>query len=280
MKDGLLRILYWIIAGMLAAIPLSFLYYGVFSLFVYTEEEARLETENRLLRKEMPKVSKVLDSLEVCIDSLQKRDARIFRGLFNADIFSTDVLFEQYDRDPLVMAGRIEENLRYVTAALSDRSAVLPPLSFPLPVSESATFGASVGKKLNPFYKLEMYHDGLDIAASAGTAVLAVADGKVSSVKRSKGGKGNVVKLEHKGGYRSSYAHLDEIRVKAGQQVRAGTAIGTVGSSGRSFSPHLHYEMSRDTVILDPVHYLFGGISPEQYINILHTSALFGQSFD
>ena len=62
--------------------------------------------------------------------------------------------------------------------------------------------------------------------------------------------------------------------------VKKGKRIGYVGVSGNSFAPHLHYEVYRDTVVLDPVHYFFASVTPDEYVNMLIMSASTGQSMD
>jgi murein DD-endopeptidase MepM/ murein hydrolase activator NlpD len=137
-----------------------------------------------------------------------------------------------------------------------------------------------VGSKINPFYKVAMTHNGLDLIAPAGEAVYAAADGVVSEVTMSKKGLGNVVAIDHGNGYKTRYAHLADVVVRKGRKVKKGTKIGSVGVSGNSFAPHLHYEVLRDTLILDPVNYLFASVTPEEYLNMVIMSVSTGQSMD
>ena len=65
-----------------------------------------------------------------------------------------------------------------------------------------------------------------------------------------------------------------------GQKVLKGKQIGQVGMSGNSFAPHLHYEVMRDSVRLDPLNYMFASVSPEDYLGMLFMSSNTGQSMD
>ena len=65
-----------------------------------------------------------------------------------------------------------------------------------------------------------------------------------------------------------------------GRNVKRGTRLGYVGVSGNSFAPHLHYEVLRDTVVLDPVNHFFASVTPEEYMNMLVMSVSTGQSLD
>ena len=106
------------------------------------------------------------------------------------------------------------------------------------------------------------------------------ADGVVSDVIKSRKGLGNVVVVSHGGGYVTRYAHLADIEVKKGKRVKRGDKIGYVGVSGSSFAPHLHYEVIKDTLIMDPVNHLFASFTPEEYVNVMIMAATTGQSLD
>jgi murein DD-endopeptidase MepM/ murein hydrolase activator NlpD len=85
-------------------------------------------------------------------------------------------------------------------------------------------------------------HDGIDLAAPTGTDIYATGNGTVVKAKR-ESSYGNLVEINHGFGYRTVYAHLSKIFVKAGDSVKRGQVIGHVGSTGRSTGPHLHYEV-------------------------------------
>ena len=114
------------------------------------------------------------------------------------------------------------------------------------------------GKRRDPITGESRLHNGLDIAAPAGTVINAAMAGKVlfSGVKK---GYGNVVILDHGDGLRTLYAHTRKNLVDAGAFLKAGTPLAEVGSSGRSTGPHLHFEVTRDGQPTDPLHLLAGG---------------------
>jgi len=99
-------------------------------------------------------------------------------------------------------------------------------------------------------------HQALDIGAPYGRDVLAAADGRVSFVGWTNTGYGYLISLEHDQGYSTYYAHLSRMYVAQGEAVSRGQAIGAVGSTGNSTGPHLHLEIHRDDVRLDPLVYL------------------------
>lgn len=97
------------------------------------------------------------------------------------------------------------------------------------------------------------YHRGVDIANSASPAVVAAAPGRVSAVIYSRYGYGNHVVVDHGDGYQTLYAHLSRMYVQVNQQVSSGQALGQMGSTGRSTGIHLHFEVIRNGVKIDPL---------------------------
>jgi murein DD-endopeptidase MepM/ murein hydrolase activator NlpD len=96
-------------------------------------------------------------------------------------------------------------------------------------------------------------HTGIDIAAPAGTPVVATASGAVALVAYDDGGYGLYVVIDHAGRYSTLYAHLQRVAVRPGQRVGRGQVIGHVGTSGRSTGPHLHFEVLRSGTFVNPL---------------------------
>ena len=94
-------------------------------------------------------------------------------------------------------------------------------------------------------------HTGIDIAVPTGTQVKTTMDGQVIHAGWNTQGYGNLVIVEN-GAYRTYYAHLSSIPVSVGDEVKAGTVIGLSGSTGNSTGPHLHYEIRKNNVAIDP----------------------------
>lgn len=283
-----------------ATISLAIVYYFLFALVFSTEEERALKQENRLYEQEYPEMARKEALLADVVEGLKVKDDRIYEEIFNTsapnmDQFSsleflmaldsipdTDIVSHSAGRlDKLeVSAGRVEENFKRVMEAISASDFVMPPMSNPLKDFTFAQTGASIGDKINPFYKVPMKHNGLDLIAPAGDPVYAVADGTVKEIIRSRKGLGNVVVIDHGNGYVTRYAHLADIETRKGRKVRRGARLGYVGVSGNSFAPHLHYEVLRDTLVLDPVNHFFASVTPEEYMNMLIMSVTTGQSMD
>ena len=105
-----------------------------------------------------------------------------------------------------------------------------------------------------PHSEFAREHAGIDFPAATGTPVLAAADGTVIGAGFT-AGYGNYVMIEHEEGCSTVYAHMDEILTEVGETVKMGDQIGTVGSTGRSTGPHLHFELRIDGEPVDPSDY-------------------------
>lgn len=285
----------WVIA----TASLAAFYYLIFSLVINTDEEKRLKMENRLYEKLYPEMEQKEKLISDVVKDLQARDNAIYKQIFKSQapsvdpqnsalfFFATDStadkdIVEYTERRSLAlldMTSRIDSNFKEVFSDAAS-SRTLPPMLVPVPDLKFAQVGASVGKKMDPFYKVLTMHNGIDLIAGQGTPVIATADGVVLEVKRSGKGPGNIVEIGHDGGYRTLYAHLQDIVVRKGERVKAGRKIADVGMSGNSFAPHLHYEVHRDSLVLDPVNFFFASFSPEDYMKAAYMAATTGQSLD
>lgn len=299
MMDKVLKIMGYVMCGLIASVVLSALYYFIFCLVVSTDVEKQLIRDIASLEEELPQTAFYADLLEDEVTFLQERDRDIYKRVFKADPpaisnvieamnrpgdinASRTIVTENFNRATQVMrkAVKLEEEWREVYDTLRRRRYRLSPSISPVNGLDPTRIGASIGMKMSPFYKVQVPHDGLDIIAPLSTPVLATAPGLVTLVRRSSGGKGNVVEITHDNGIKTRYAHLESISVRQGQYVRTRTRIGTIGDSGRSFTTHLHYEVEKDGTILDPCCFLYASMSPNDYFNILIMSLLSGQSQD
>jgi murein DD-endopeptidase MepM/ murein hydrolase activator NlpD len=99
-------------------------------------------------------------------------------------------------------------------------------------------------------------HKGIDFSAKRGTPVIATASGVVDLVENHKYW-GNRIRIKHRYGFSSVYAHLGTVNVRMDQKVKKGDEIGTIGLSGLTIGPHLHYEIRRHGTLIDPENYFF-----------------------
>ena len=299
-KTSVWAVIRKILMFFVATLSLALIYYVIFALVFSTDTEQKLKDENRMFESEFPELQKKEELLSDVIEGLRIKDDRIYEEIFNTSAPNMDpmssldffvgldsvpdgdiVRYAEAKLDLMTgAAGRVEENFRRIMEAMQDSAFVMPPMHKPIENFSFAQTGASVGEKINPFYKVSIMHNGLDMIAPAGEPVYAAADGVVSGVIKSRKGLGNVVVIDHGNGYFTRYAHLADMEAVKGRNVKRGTRLGYVGVSGNSFAPHLHYEVLRDTVVLDPVNHLFASVTPEEYMNMLVMSVSTGQSLD
>jgi murein DD-endopeptidase MepM/ murein hydrolase activator NlpD len=141
--------------------------------------------------------------------------------------------------------------------------------------------GSYFGMRMDPFYKVRKFHEGLDFSASTGTEVYATGNGTIEIAGRlSDGGYGNQIVIDHGYSYKTLYAHLSRIFVKPGQKITRGQIIGYIGNTGKSTSPHLHYEVRKNSVPLNPIYFFFNDLTPEQFQMMLELSSRPSQSMD
>ena len=136
------------------------------------------------------------------------------------------------------------------------------------------------GYRIHPIYKVRKFHYGMDFSAPEGTEIFATGDGVVVKVKRLYNGYGRHVVIRHGFGYETLYAHMSKSLVRKGDRVKRGQVIGLVGSTGTSTSSHLHYEVHKDGVKVNPAHYYFNDLTPAEYEAMLEASEGETQSLD
>lgn len=285
---------------LIASASMAIVLYLLFALVFSSQEERLLQKENRLYAaryKEMKAQEKLIGDV---IEGLLDKDDAIYRTLFEAAppmidavtaaelIADSDSLSESFyltsaatkSGSLMRMASNVDRNWEEIFRILSEKREVVPPLSMPLKGVSYVQTGASTGLRHNPVYKVEIQHDGLDLVVPQGAPVYASADGIVTRVTSSRKGLGNTVTIDHRNGYFTRYCLLGEVNAVQGRSVKRGQKIGSVGISTQVAAPHLHYEVLRDTVVLDPVNYLFASLSPEEYARMMMISVNTSQSMD
>lgn len=149
---------------------------------------------------------------------------------------------------------RLEEQLDLLTRYEAANADIVrhTPSILPVP-SDQFVLTSPFGNRVSPFTRAADFHKGLDLSAPTGTPIYAAADGVVTFAGRYPISQsvawwrfGNVVTIKHADRFITIYAHCDTVNVRAGQAVKQGDVIGTVGSTGWSTNSHLHYEIRSD----------------------------------
>lgn len=275
--------------------------------FVETDYERSLRAENKTLKENKPQLEENLETIEATLATLRSQEKDLYTKLFNTPPPETGTALPSVHKEDVLVADA--SGFRSLLKVISDRSAELSaksagtnrafgesihvepddialltslPSIQPLDEANPDALVSGFGKRVNPFHKGLYLHPGVDLVAPRGTAVRATAGGHVSGINKSElqAGYGNSIVIDHGNGLSTRYAHLEEIHVKTGQQVSKGTTIGTVGNSGGSIAPHLHYEVIRDGEHVDPVLYFIENMTTKQHNQLLERSKKQNQSLD
>jgi murein DD-endopeptidase MepM/ murein hydrolase activator NlpD len=287
-------------AVMLAAVLIA-----VHDVAFETEKTKKMRAENSLLASHQPNLEKEVEEVERSLSHLLKIDKSLHTKLF--DVAPGLGTSSSINKERVLLASAVD--FRSLIQQIDARASALVQRSS----STNASFGASLhisreeiealqslptiqpvdntqidllvsgfGERINPFHKGMYNHPGVDFAAPRGSAVFATAPGRVITVKRTslQAGYGNYIEIDHGNGYVTRYAHLEDINVRRGQRVYKGKVIGSSGNSGGSVAPHLHYEVIKNGVAVDPVNYLLEGLSASQYSAVISHASAQNQSMD
>jgi murein DD-endopeptidase MepM/ murein hydrolase activator NlpD len=143
-------------------------------------------------------------------------------------------------------SAKLEEFYRSQTVRLSSTPSIWPVRGY---------LSSGFGNRVDPFTGSRDFHPGIDISTPEGAKVAVPADGVVVSCGQ-KGAYGNAIIVDHGFGIITRYGHLAGFNVRPGQRVKRGDVLGFVGSTGRSTSPHLHYEVWVNDQNQNPIHFI------------------------
>jgi len=144
-----------------------------------------------------------------------------------------------------------KEALNSISAEIKSDSK---PSILPIKREQISKLSSHFGMRNHPVFNERRMHTGIDIIAPEGTPIIATADGTIEIAKYT-AGYGKHIKIKHNNTYQSMYAHLESMNVHEGQEVKAGEVIGIIGSTGKSISTHLHYEVIKKGKKVDPATY-------------------------
>lgn len=295
-KDIVKRVL-WIFAS---ALTFAAIFIWIAFYLIDSPKEKMLQQENEKLKAQIKSLDKRLDVMSDALADIENRDDNIYRVIFetnplpaeqrypqlyaqkNANLDNGDAfelmkgVSDKADRliVQLSAQSRSFDTIADVAQRKSDMLMSIPAIR-PMKNIHSVTSG--FGRRYHPILKTMRMHTGVDIAAPKGTPIYATADGRVTS-QTGGSGYGITVVINHGYSYQSLYAHLSKKVVKPGEKVKRGQLIGYVGNTGLSFGPHLHYEVIKGGVKVNPVHYFFDDITPQEYDAILESSKIVNQA--
>lgn len=283
----------------------ALLYYVCFALLFDTPQEHKLRENTSQLRLEYEQLSERYDSLEQVLDNITLRDQSVFRMLFETDPYDLDIERQEerlviYEKNISKSKSMLQKELNERIDALGQRTADLEeswhkinllsdgmgekinniPSIQPVLNEQLTLLTAGYGTILNPFYRMLKSHQGVDYTVGEGSSIFATADGVVKEISDKNSTLGKTIVIDHGNGYKTSYSHLLSVGVRRGQKVQRGDIIALSGNSGLSLAPHLHYEIHYNDIRIDPIHYFFMELSPDEYQRIIRIAQSGMQSFD
>ncbi len=258
---------------------------GLFTNYYHNFENESLDKVNLTLRAQLQEMKEKVQRVQLKMEELEERDdeERLIAGLDKIDkdmrsvgvggydysyseelavlstetreeVTSTQSLIDQLERRVKLLV----ESKTYIDKKYLEDDIRLKHTPSIRPV-RGGRISAPFGMRLDPIVEKVRMHEGLDIAVRIGTPVYASAAGVVERVQKTytkNRGYGKLVVLNHGNGVKTVYAHLHKIYVRRGQKVNRWDVIASVGTTGRSTGPHLHYEVVVQNKKVDPLKYI------------------------
>ena len=274
------------------------------SNFLLTPREVVLNREIKFLETNFEVLNKKMDLVEEVLANVQERDNNMYRVYFNAapltdeerkkvssdasryndlkNYDSSEIVINTIKRldtlqHQLVAQSKSLDEITKLSKAKEKFLSSIPAIQ-PVDNKDLKHMASGYGWRTDPFTKARKFHYGMDFTSPQGTFVYATGDGVVTRADNASAGYGNHVRIDH--GYVTLYGHLSAYNVRPGQHVKRGDLIGRVGSTGRSEAPHLHYEVMKNGEHINPIHFYYGNLTPDEYAEMLRVSTEENQSLD
>ena len=222
----------------------------------YKALKAQIETQKAALESDRKDKQDYADDLEQAYEEIeaQKKEYKALKAKVDSDLALKKAEAERMLREQDEINDEIAALSRQETAASGGGGGKVYSRSLVWPCPSYSRISSQYGYRTHPISGTRKLHKGLDIAASSGNPVIAAASGTVVKSYFSSS-YGNYVVISHGGGLMTAYAHMTRRLVSAGQTVAAGQQVGTVGSTGNSTGPHLHFEVYVGGSTTNPMNY-------------------------
>ncbi len=274
--------------------------------FVDSPKEKQLKREISNLELNYNLLDQRIDRINAVLKDLEDRDDNIYRAIFEAEPISDDMRqsgfagVNRYDKLEGYNYSELIKNITQKVDKLSKATVIQSksyddiwnliqnqdkmlgsiPAIMPVKQKDLKLVASGFGDRIDPIYKTTHFHAGMDFVADIGKPVYATGNGTIEFAGTDDSGYGIHVKVNHGFGYLTLYGHLSELKCVEGQKVKRGDLIGLVGSTGKSVGPHLHYEVHKGGVPVNPVNYYFSDLTAEEYDKLIEQSSQPSQSFD
>ncbi len=281
---------------------------GITTYLILNQDQTTEQLKNQLVdyQIQVKLLEQKSGEMQSSLDELASMDDNVYREIFGADPIEDDIrkagtggvnkyisLEQLQDGNKIKALHMRLDNMKNqskiqkdsyskLIQMAKDKSKMLAsiPAIQPIPNKTLKRIASGFGYRVDPIYKTRKMHKGLDFSAPKGTKIYATGDGVIQMVKRDRWGYGTHIIIDHGYGYTTLYGHMSKASVKKGENVKRGQVIGLVGSTGKSTGPHLHYEVAKNGVQVNPVGYFYNDLTSDQYEEIVKLSSNPNQSFD
>jgi len=265
-----------------------------------TPREIIYQQENNNLRSELAALNIDLQDVEYKLADLRNRDDRFYRAILSLDPIPSTIRtlgtggaengqHLRNLREPgmvMTVSKRIDKISNKVRLQNHSLTAVLgealdkqeflahKPSINPISPADPCWLTSTYGYRNDPYTGKRTAHHGIDLAGPEGLDIHCAGAGTVLYAKINRYGYGKEVVVDHGFGYRTTYAHLRDIYVEKGQKLTRGEVVGSLGSTGRSTGPHLHYEIRKDGRAVNPFYFFYENLSSEEYTLLASKASL------
>jgi len=270
-----------------------------FSHFYDTPKEEMLKQQRQELAFQYDALQKQIADLESTLDDIELRDDKLYRPIFELSSIpsvvreagyggarqyenlegyvNSDMIIHTFTRlDKLSKKLYVQSKSFDAVVKLAknkEKMIACMPAIQPIALDDFTRISDYFGYRRDPFNGTRKMHSGMDFTGPVGCDIYATGDGVVLEAGYNLYGYGNRVIINHGYNYKTIYAHLKDVKVKAGDIVTRGQVVGTLGSTGRSTGPHLHYEVRYKNKPQNPINYYFNDISAEEYDRMVEVAA-------
>ena len=301
-RKRFLRVMGWLATALVFGSIVLLLAYS----YLDSPKEKQLRRELNELALQYELLQQRMELSSNVLDDLQKRDDQVYRVIFEAEPIAKTVReagyggvnrykqLEGFDNSELMIAttrkldvltrqlyiqSKSYDEVFELAKSKTELLASVPAIQ-PVSNKDLNRIASGFGYRIHPIYKTSIFHEGIDFTAPTGTPIYSTGNGVVSKVEFMSRGYGNNVVINHGFGYQTLYGHMSKFNVKPGQRISRGDIIGYVGSTGSSTGPHVHYEVIKGGIKIDPINYFFNDLSADDYEKVRIIASQQNQSFD
>lgn len=274
--------------------------------YLDSPKEKQLKRENEVISLQYELLNNRMNEVSKILKDIQERDNNVYRTIFEAEpipasirqagfggvdrykalqgfnnsslMVETSKRLDMISKQLYIQSKSFDEVVNLVKG--KEKLLASIPAIQPISNEDLRHQPSGFGWRTHPIYKTAEFHPGMDFAAAQGTEIYSTGDGTVFRADALAQGYGNHIVIDHGYGYKTLYAHMSKMAVRAGQAVKRGQLIGYVGSTGLSTAPHVHYEVIKAGVKTNPINFYYNDLTPEQYQKLIELSSQSSQSFD